>query len=113
MQAAELGQRSELTCEIKGNITDGIVWTRPNGGLPQKVIGCNQANTACGPYGGMSGYSVSIDSPTRLILTIYSFSFETDAGRWKCSDGDGDSSSCEKTVVCKLPLMIFTLVCEV
>ncbi|XP_041373605.1 uncharacterized protein LOC121386682 [Gigantopelta aegis] len=64
------------------------------------VIFCNTANDQCIATGGVTDYSVSIDSPTQHTLTIASFNSSVDAGLWICWDGGtGDGQvSCEKKV---------------
>ncbi|XP_041372805.1 synaptogenesis protein syg-2-like [Gigantopelta aegis] len=81
------GRSTVLTCETAGTIITGIRWLRPNGGTPLVVMACYKANTLCLPSGGVTGYSVSRDSPTHQTLTIKSFNTSVDAGEWICRDG--------------------------
>ncbi|XP_041373924.1 carcinoembryonic antigen-related cell adhesion molecule 6-like [Gigantopelta aegis] len=90
------GHSTRLVCTITGTIVGGINWIRPNGS-PKHVIHCNYANNLCLPSGGITGYSVTIDSPTQHTLTIESFDIATDAGKWLCMDGTSISGHCNKT----------------
>ena len=104
------GQSSKLICKIAGTIDGGIIWWRPNGGSPQHIVSCNTANDLCLPSGGITGYTVNIDSPAQQTLTIEAFNTATDAGEWACGDLRGLRSTCEKTVVGKFLLYCVTII---
>ncbi|XP_041373630.1 pregnancy-specific beta-1-glycoprotein 8-like [Gigantopelta aegis] len=82
------GKTTKINCTLNGNVKVGIIWFRPNGGSPQKVITCDQLNTKCEQTDLVTGdkYKADIYS-THNVLTINSFNVTTDAGEWTCGDG--------------------------
>ncbi|XP_041373731.1 uncharacterized protein LOC121386782 [Gigantopelta aegis] len=95
------GQSTNLTCNMIGNIRNGIQWYRPNGGTPQLVVECNIHNIQCDTVKRVTGYTGAIDSPSVNTLVIESFVTSVDAGEWICQDGFSGvgKSTCNKTLI--------------
>ena len=104
MDAAIPGQKTTLSCEITGTVSNGIQWIQPNNGSPKLIIYCNTPNDDCTLESGVTGYSVAINPATQQhTLTIDSFNTTLDFGVWTCRDGSPGVGqiSCTKPVAGK------------
>ena len=90
------GKSTQVVCKITDTVVFGIRWKGPKG----EVMRCTKDNTACVPVDSASGYSVIVDPPTRMTLTIASFNATVHAGSWSCTDGASSSYySCRKKLL--------------